>query len=81
MIPTTRRSMSTGAYDKAIRMDMHNNVRAKMLSDPATYPLMLILGFAISATTGFGLWFLTHHKDVRVSPKRRNTMIRDWGRE
>jgi hypothetical protein len=24
---------------------------------------------------------LTHHKDVRVSPKRRNTMIRDWGRE
>ena len=46
--------MSTGVYDKAIRMDMHNNIRAKMLSDPATHPLMLILGSGLSLVTGFG---------------------------
>ena len=45
--PASRRSMSTNIYDNAIRADAHNNVRKKMLSDPATYPLILILGVAM----------------------------------
>jgi len=73
--------VSTGAYDKALRMDQYNNVKAKMLSDPATYPLILILGVAVSGCTGFGLWFLSNAKDVRLSPTNRNKILRDWGRE
>jgi hypothetical protein len=81
MLPITRRSMSAGAYDKAIRMDQHNNVKAKLLSDPATYPLILILGVAMSGCTGFGLWFLGNNPDVRLNPTNRSKLIRDWGRE
>ena len=74
----SRRGMAT-IYDKAIRADAHNNVKAKMLSDPATYPLIVILGFAVSFCSGFGVWFLTSASDVRIDPSKRNKLLRDWG--
>ena len=75
MIPATRRSKSAGAYDKAIRMDEHTNEKAEMLSDPSTYPLILILGGALSGCAGFGIWNLSHNPDVRCNPANRNKLF------
>lgn len=48
------------------------------LSDPATYPLVGILGAACCFCTGFGIYFLTVAPDVQISPLKRNKTMRDW---
>lgn len=48
------------------------------LSDPATYPLIAILGAACVFCTGFGVFFLTTAPDVQISPLKRSKTIRDW---
>lgn len=50
------------------------------MSDPATYPLILILGCAISFMTGTGVHMLMHNQDVEIDPVKRNQGMRDWGR-
>lgn len=76
-----RRMMSTNIYDAAVRADKHNNVKKKLLSDPATYPLIFILAVAMSGCTGFGLWFLGNNSDVRINTTKRAQIIRDWSKE
>ena len=49
------------------------------LSDPATYPIIAVLGTATGLCSGFGLWFVLNNPDVRVNPKRRNSVLRTWG--
>jgi len=73
--------MSTNIYDAAVRADKHNNVKKKLLSDPATYPLIFILAVAMSGCTGFGLWFLGNNSDVRINTTKRAQIIRDWSKE
>mmetsp|Transcript_20039 Transcript_20039/g.29298 ORF Transcript_20039/g.29298 Transcript_20039/m.29298 type:complete len:98 (+) Transcript_20039:1227-1520(+) len=80
-----RRSMSNtpigDIYVKAMNADKHNNVAKKFLSDPATYPLILILGCTGAFCSGFGFWFLGTKSDVRINPTNRNKVIRDWGKQ
>ncbi len=52
-----------------------------LLSDPSLYPLMLLLGCTLSGCVGFGLHTLLHEVDVRVDPKKRNRLLRDWSKE
>uniref|UniRef100_A0A7S3QJG5 Uncharacterized protein n=1 Tax=Chaetoceros debilis TaxID=122233 RepID=A0A7S3QJG5_9STRA len=90
-LATSRRSVSTTTtptatatatvYKNAINADIHNNVRAKLLADPATYPLIFILGVAMAGCSGFGVWFLRTSTDVRVDPNKRLRLIRNWSRE
>lgn len=61
-----------------VSADAKNNVRGKLLSDPATYPLIVIMGAAVSMCTGFGIFFLTSASDVRLNPENRNKLMRDW---
>lgn len=58
--------------------DSKSNVKGKLLSDPATYPLILILGCAVGMCTGFGLFFISSASDVRVDPEKRTKLVRDW---
>lgn len=81
MNPTRRWMSSTNIYDAAIRADKHNNVKKKLLSDPATYPLIFILGVAMAGCSGFGLWFLNTCTDVRIDTTKRNQLIRNWSKE
>jgi hypothetical protein len=39
------------------------------------------MGCAMTFTVGMGLHGLTTYTDVQIDPKKRNTMIRDWGNE
>lgn len=48
------------------------------LSDPASYPLIAILGGAGCFAAGFIIYFTATSPDVQVSPLKRNKTIRDW---
>lgn len=61
-----------------IKADSLLNERGKLLSDPATYPLLIILGFTVGMFTGFGIFFLETAPDLRFNPEKRNTLFRNW---
>ena len=42
---------------------------------------MVVMGFAITFMTAMGTSQIARNKDVRICPRRRNSMIRDWGEE
>eukprot|EP00585_Thalassiosira_rotula_P013171 CAMPEP_0196129820 /NCGR_PEP_ID=MMETSP0910-20130528/410_1 /TAXON_ID=49265 /ORGANISM="Thalassiosira rotula, Strain GSO102" /LENGTH=110 /DNA_ID=CAMNT_0041389015 /DNA_START=70 /DNA_END=402 /DNA_ORIENTATION=- len=48
------------------------------LSDPATYPLIVVLAGAGVLCSGFGIYFLTTAPDVQISPLKRNSTMRNW---
>lgn len=49
------------------------------LSDPSTYPLIVIMGGAITFMTGMGVHALSSYKDVTLDPKKRNAKLQTWG--
>jgi hypothetical protein len=51
------------------------------LSDPSTYPLIVIMGCALTFTAGMGVYALTSYKEVKISPHKRNSMLQTWGEE
>mmetsp|Transcript_8412 Transcript_8412/g.15874 ORF Transcript_8412/g.15874 Transcript_8412/m.15874 type:complete len:100 (+) Transcript_8412:244-543(+) len=77
---SSRRWMATNIYEKAVRADKDNNVRKKMLSDPSTYPIIVILSAAVTACVGFGIFHLRNAPDVQLNPTRRSQLFRDWSR-
>jgi hypothetical protein len=46
------------------------------MSDPATYPIIGVIGFAGAFCSGFGFWFLFNSKDIRIAPQHRHEIIR-----
>ena len=48
------------------------------LSDPSTYPIMVVLGFAMAMCTGFMFYKLTRCDDVRVTSKAKGQVLRTW---
>ena len=51
------------------------------LSDPSTYPIIVVLGFACGMCAGVGSYYLYACKDVQISTsKRSNEIIRTWDR-
>jgi hypothetical protein len=44
------------------------------------YPIIVILGCAITFMTGAGLHALTY-KDVTIDPRKRNSKLQTWGHE
>lgn len=60
---------------------MQKGFKANFLSDPSTYPIILITGFAVAWMTGMGLHALTYYKDVRIAPSKKHTELRTWGYE
>ena len=51
------------------------------LSDAGAYPIMVILGCAVTFMTGAGLHALTAYKDVTIDPTKRNSKLQTWGNE
>ena len=48
-------------------------------SDPGAYPIIVILGFAVSASFAYINYKVFCDSDVRVSPEKRGSLIRTWG--
>jgi hypothetical protein len=49
------------------------------LSDPSTYPLIVVMGGAGALVFGISAYYLTQNPDVQVSPTKRNSLFRTWG--
>jgi len=84
MIP--RRAASTHVY-KPKTIDFTNmerktwNFKRDWLSDPATYPIMVIMGCALTFMTGAAANALIRYKDVTIDPAKRNSKLQTWGQE
>ena len=48
------------------------------LGDPATYPIIVIMGFATAMCSTVALRCLFTNPDVRITKKARTQVIRDW---
>jgi hypothetical protein len=51
----------------------------KWLSESGTYPIMVVLGFALSMSTVFMSYKLTRCPDVRVTSNIKGQTVRHWG--
>mmetsp|Transcript_20444 Transcript_20444/g.58114 ORF Transcript_20444/g.58114 Transcript_20444/m.58114 type:complete len:216 (+) Transcript_20444:107-754(+) len=58
-----------------------NGFKAAWLSDPSTYPIMVIISCAITFMVGMGFHALFFYKDVQISPEKRGSVLQTWGHE
>jgi hypothetical protein len=62
-------------------LQTHNSFKKNWLSDPSTYPLIAIMGVALTFLVGMSANAFISYPDVRVDPKKRNQQMRTWGEE
>lgn len=55
--------------------------RERWLSDPSTYPIIVVMGCALTFMTGASIHALTCYKDVQIDPAKRNSKLQTWGKE
>lgn len=55
-----------------------HTTKENFFSDPSTYPLIVIMGTALTFMVGMGFNALTY-KDVTISPEKRNSKLQTWG--
>jgi len=70
------RRMNSGTSTTFVHADKKYSFRKAWFSDPATYPLIAVLGAACGLCSGFGIYFISSSKDVRISPQKRHALIR-----
>eukprot|EP01083_Nonionella_stella_P190990 707227_1 len=58
-----------------------SNFKKDWLSDPATYPIFVIMGCALTFMTGAAANALIRYKDVTIDPAKRNSKLQTWGDE
>mmetsp|Transcript_13567 Transcript_13567/g.28646 ORF Transcript_13567/g.28646 Transcript_13567/m.28646 type:complete len:97 (-) Transcript_13567:217-507(-) len=79
--PIARRNMATES-----RAHLHygmpknfNELRNSIwLSDAGAYPVIFVLTFATGMCASYITYCATRNPDVRISPGRRQQLIRDW---
>lgn len=64
-----------------LKTNMSKGVKENWLSDPSTYPIIVIMGCAMTFMCGMGLHALAYYKDVRISPDKKHTEMQTWGNE
>ena len=62
-------------------MNMQKGFKETWLSDPATYPIIVIMGCALTFMTGMGAHALAYYKDVRINPSKKHSELQTWGNE
>lgn len=67
--------MSTSAV--ASLREKHG-LKSAWLSDPAAYPIMGILGLAVTGAFSYIAYKFTYCPDVRVTKKTRGQVVRSW---
>ncbi|CAB9514777.1 expressed unknown protein [Seminavis robusta] len=64
-----------------LRKNMDKGFKENFLSDPSTYPIIVIMGCAMTFMTGMGIHALAYYKDVRINPSKKHTELQTWGSE
>lgn len=52
--------------------------RSIWLSDPGAYPVMIVVTFACTMCCGFMGYHTYNSPDVRITPGRRQVLLRTW---
>jgi len=77
-----RRSKATVAGNKSFLPPQYqSSFKENWLSDPSTYPIIVIMTGGLSFMVGMGLNALFGYKDVQIDPNKRGKMLQDWGEE
>jgi hypothetical protein len=84
----SRRSMAQVAATQQLRskstmtarelLTKKNSFQKQWLSDPSTYPIMLIMGGGMCWMLGMGMNALFTYKDVQINPNNRGATLKDW---
>lgn len=48
------------------------------LSDPSTYPIIAVVGIAVTGCCGFMTYKFTQCPDVRITSKAKGHVVRTW---
>jgi hypothetical protein len=51
------------------------------LSDPSTYPIMVVISGAACMLVGMSINALVTYKDVQINPNKRGSMWTTWGQQ
>jgi hypothetical protein len=77
-----KRLASTAAHsNNAHGSNKINYIQKHWLSDPSVYPLMVIMGSAITFMSRAGIHALRDYKDVKLTAAHRNSPLQNWGYE
>ena len=69
------------AVPPQLRRNMEKGFKEHWLSDPSTYPIIVIMSFALTFMTGMGLHALAYYKDIRINPSKKHSELQTWGSE
>jgi hypothetical protein len=59
----------------------NNEFKKSWLSDPSTYPIIVIMGCGMTWMFGMGINALFFYKDVQLNPNNRGAVMKDWSKE
>jgi hypothetical protein len=79
-LASQRRYKTSGTSTTFITMKKNQpSFRKSWLSDPATYPLLFVLGSAMCLVGGVVISCIANSPDVKLTNERKHTIIRTWG--
>ncbi|TFJ85783.1 hypothetical protein NSK_003287 [Nannochloropsis salina CCMP1776] len=61
-----------------VEYSSRKNFKQTWLMDGATYPIIVIITFAVTMCSGFTAYKFLHSPDNRVNPRKRTSLMRDW---
>lgn len=78
-----RRFASVSAHIKKpfVPKNLEHTFQENFMSDPSTYPLMLIMTTAMCFVTGMTVNAFANYKDLRISPSKKHETIQTWGKD
>ena len=56
-----------------------SSFKKNFLSDPSTYPLMVVMSVAGCIIVGMSTNAFLNYKDLRMTPEHKHKVIQDWG--
>jgi hypothetical protein len=75
-----KRSKSEFVKQKMPGFGSYNDLCYKTFANEVgSYPVIFILSFACVGSLGFCSYLLFGHKDVRITPSKRSSIVRYWG--
>jgi hypothetical protein len=81
-VPRSQHLVRSNATMQAVEIIAKNNdFKKQWLSDPSTYPIIVIMCGGLTWMLGMGANALLNYKDVQVSPSNRGAVMKDWSRD
>jgi len=74
---TQRFAVRKASTDHPLHRVGEGSFKKNWLSDAGCYPIVVIMGFALTFCGSVSLTCLTSNPDVRIMPSKRNSVLRE----